>query len=123
APPVEQPAAPPAASVPRVDREGVPLPSGALARLGSSRMRHEDMVVAVAYAPDGKTLATRGLSSVRVWEAATGRLRSRFDLRKETTLAGVSYTADGRELVFVTTSPGAAVRRLDPATGRELRRV
>jgi RNA polymerase sigma factor (sigma-70 family) len=107
---------------PRVDREGVPLPPEVLARIGSSRMRHASMVISVAFAPNGKFLATRGLEGVRVWDANTGRLISKFDLPTDNTLTGISYSADGWELLVVTNSPGAAFRSLDPLTGKERRR-
>src|SRR5207248_7811389 len=71
--------------------------------------------------PDGRSLATRGLEGVRVWETATGRFISRFDLRKDNLLPAVSYSADGSELFFVTNSPGAALRSLDPTSGKEKR--
>jgi WD40 repeat protein len=70
-------AARPAAAPPPADRLGDPLPPRALARLGSVRLRHESRVVAAAFAPDGKTLATASSgftgSSIRLWDVATGR--------------------------------------------------
>src|SRR5262245_26733670 len=64
-------AAPPAA---RTDLLGDPLPDGALARVGTLRFRHLATIVSVAYAPDGKSVATGGRDGVvRVWDAATGR--------------------------------------------------
>jgi RNA polymerase sigma factor (sigma-70 family) len=56
------------------DRHGDLLPFGASARLGTVRLRHGDTVSSVAYAPDGKTIATGGGDEiVRLWEAATGK--------------------------------------------------
>ena len=40
-----------AADAPRVDRHGDPLPSGAVARLGTARLRDGALVTAVAFAP------------------------------------------------------------------------
>lgn len=56
-----------------------PLPAGALARLGSLRFRHQHAVVQVAFARDGKRLASASLDgTVRVWETATGKELHRF---------------------------------------------
>src|SRR5262249_54345890 len=56
------------------DRNGDLLPTSAAARFGTVRLRHGDTVSSVAYAPDGKTIATGGGDEVvRLWEAATGK--------------------------------------------------
>src|SRR5205085_2041422 len=72
----------PVAPQPRVDAEGVPLPPGVLARLGSSRMRHADGLRTILFSPDGKSLAasSRLADDVRIWDARTGRLIRRLDI-------------------------------------------
>jgi WD40 repeat protein len=51
-----------------------PLPEGALARLGSLRMRHGGAIMALAFSPDGKLLGTGGLDShSHVWQPEEGR--------------------------------------------------
>jgi WD40 repeat protein len=66
--------APTAAAEPRLDLRGDPLPEGALARLGTLRLRHP-LADHIAYTPDGRQLITSGDDgTVRVWEAATGKL-------------------------------------------------
>ena len=90
-----EPAPPP--HVVRFDADGVRLPPGAIARLGSTRFRHEFPVEHVAYSPDGRHLATACLGSVTVWDARTGRRvwaagREWFHYRR------VAYAADGKAL-------------------------
>jgi WD40 repeat protein len=72
----------PAAAQPRVDALGDPLPPGAVARLGTLRLRHlpaEDRwgdIEAIAISPDGKRLASLGgLSSPEshLWDVADGK--------------------------------------------------
>jgi WD40 repeat protein len=78
--------------------DGDPLPEGALARIGRSGMRHTDQAFAVAFAPDGKTLASGGDDRlIRLWDVGTGR-----ELRA---LAGhtdgvnaVAFSSDGKTL-------------------------
>jgi WD40 repeat protein/beta-lactamase regulating signal transducer with metallopeptidase domain len=75
----------PAAAGPEVpsqaatDSHGDPLPDGALARLGTMRLRHGADITFVAFAADGKTLITAGEDdTIRVWEIATGKEIRRF---------------------------------------------
>jgi WD40 repeat protein len=59
---------------------GERLPKGAIARMGSKRLRHGDAVVSAAYTPDGTALLTASRdSTVRLWALATGREICRFD--------------------------------------------
>ncbi|HQR42235.1 MAG TPA: hypothetical protein PLX97_06110, partial [Gemmatales bacterium] len=55
------------------DAQGDALPSGALARLGSLRFRHDAPITCQAITQDSRLIATGGGRSVRVWDAATGR--------------------------------------------------
>src|SRR5207302_559231 len=56
----------------KLDSYGDPLPTGALLRLGTTRLRQPGGCYCVALSPDGKRVASGGVYSVRVWDAATG---------------------------------------------------
>src|SRR5262249_46290190 len=58
----------------RTDREGVPLPAEAVARIGSTRLRHGWLPRNLDYSPDGKLLASYGWNRLRIWDAASGKL-------------------------------------------------
>jgi WD40 repeat protein len=81
---------------PRRAAAGDPLPDGAIARFGSARLRHGGPVYAVAFSPDGKSLAAGSIDGgLSLWDASDGRELVRF------TGAGggvraLAFTADGR---------------------------
>jgi WD40 repeat protein len=99
---------------PRLDAAGDPLSDGAIARVGTPRFRHAAPVQRVAFAPDGKALATGcDDGSVRLWETATGRLVRRFEPVKGG-VNGLSFSRDGKTLLY---SAGRITRLCDVATG------
>src|SRR5438309_1027930 len=50
------------------------LPSGALARMGTSRFRPGEIVYSVALSPDGQVVAAGSYNSaVRLWDTTTGK--------------------------------------------------
>jgi WD40 repeat protein len=119
---------PPAA---RVDAQGVPLPAGVVARLGSNRLRHVNGtgngVEWLAVAPDGRTVASASRTDgIRVWDTATGQQLRQFPNPPATAAyAGqrLAFAADGRDLLCMSTEKASAFLRLDPATGQERLRV
>jgi WD40 repeat protein/beta-lactamase regulating signal transducer with metallopeptidase domain len=62
------------------DLYGDPLPTGAIVRLGTTRLRHSGYLLSVTFSPDGQTLATVGNldPEIRLWEVSTGRLIRAF---------------------------------------------
>ncbi|MBO0698642.1 MAG: hypothetical protein J2P46_09625, partial [Zavarzinella sp.] len=110
------PAAPADEPRPGVDRFGDPLPPGAVARLGTDRLRHAGMGGeddSFAFRPDGKAVATWNESTVRLWDLADGRRLWEFDSRS--TVLAVTFSPDGKRLAACT---GSGVRLVDGATGR-----
>jgi WD40 repeat protein len=67
------------AEPPRTDRYGDPLPEGAIARLGTLRLRQEWPIGSVRFSADSSTVLTADAWEpvVRSWDASTGRPRRR----------------------------------------------
>lgn len=68
--------------VTKTDLHGEPLPTGALARIGSMRFRPEQSAGPgdVAYLPDGKSLiSVHGTAGATFWDASTGRESRRLE--------------------------------------------
>jgi RNA polymerase sigma factor (sigma-70 family) len=103
------------------DRNGDPLPEGAIARLGSARWRHGGRVQSVTFGPDGKTLASASWDgSVRVWEAGTGRELATFPERGHGISAlGVAYAPNGK--ILASCDNDKAIHLWDVATHKEIR--
>jgi WD40 repeat protein len=105
----------------RTDRYGDPLPEGAIARLGTLRLRHCSQVTSVAYSPDGRLLATGGFDNqVRLWRASTGKELFHFTLRETDSplAAHVAFSPDGT-LLAASRSGEGVVHLWDTATGKE----
>jgi RNA polymerase sigma factor (sigma-70 family) len=99
------------------DRQGDPLPPGALLRLGTLRFRHNTWVGSVAVSPNGKVIAISGSRRVRLWDAATGKELHRFDLPRsyETPLA---FSPNGK--ILATGSGDHIVRLWDSSSRKRL---
>lgn len=103
-----------AKQVARTDVYGDPLPPGALARLGTIRLRHDHNYgyLATALSPDGKTLATGGSRSLRLWSLADGKLL--WQVRENYHYGMMKFSPNGKWLFM------SGENLLDPATGRLL---
>lgn len=102
------------------------LPDGAVARIGSPRLRHAGDVVAAAFSPDGRLLATVSPAardkSVRVWDLADGTEKHRIPIAvnpHENSVryraAAVAFAPDGKRLLVLDVRE---FRAFDLASGR-----
>jgi RNA polymerase sigma factor (sigma-70 family) len=104
-------------SRPVVDRHGDPLPEGALARLGTVRLRQGGGIYHLALSRDGKLLATGGAEGVvRLWDTRTGQPIREFVDRGFIMAVGLS--PDARLIAWA--SSLTEVRVADVQTGKEL---
>jgi RNA polymerase sigma factor (sigma-70 family) len=112
-----------------VDAQGDPLPTGALARLGTVRFRHGGPVEALSLSADGKRLATGADDGViRIWNLETGQLLRRFDGLGAVVMGfSVALSPDGKSLATPARGPDGfgpeQVVLWDTATGQEIRRM
>jgi RNA polymerase sigma factor (sigma-70 family) len=126
----EAPAQP---AIPKGERKHKPaealLPEGAIARIGSPRLRHGGEVDAVAFSTDGRWLASASGAdkdrSVRVWDLADGAEKLRIPIevfsndRAGTRHFGavVGFSKDGQHLRVIDFN---SYRVIDRTTGRQV---
>jgi WD40 repeat protein len=104
-----------------VDAHGDPLPDRARARIGTTRFRHGDAVTAIAYAPDGRNVATASRdSTLRLWEVESGKELACFMGHRGAVLAAI-FIRDGKTLISGGTDGTVRLWRLTPR-GEEVRR-
>ena len=102
---------------PLTDCYGDPLPSEAVARFGTVRLRHSGEVNSVAPSPDGKLIASAASWNASVWDAATGQDLARF--RGKIRAGVVAFAADGKTLL--TGNGDGTVQQWDVATAKLVR--
>ena len=104
---------------PRTDVHGDPLPPGALARLGTIRLRH--LSPTVIFSADGKALLSAGGDgTIRTWEPATGKEKRRVRVQVTDGFAHPEvFVADGKTVAGMLSQDLCV---WDTATGKELKR-
>jgi RNA polymerase sigma factor (sigma-70 family) len=107
-----------AAPAPRADREGFPLPTEALARVGSARLRHGRYLSYLEYSPDGTLLASSGNGRLRIWDVRTGKLVREITVAERKMVWDRFFSADGKSVVVLDES---TFRWIDVRTGEEVR--
>jgi WD40 repeat protein len=109
---------------PKTDFYADPLPPGALARMGSAKLRH-DAYAEVAFARDGKTLISLGRDhTVCTWDVATGKMKSWRKLELppiDQNLNPRTVLSPSGELIAFTNKSGVTIH--DAATGKQRHRV
>jgi WD40 repeat protein len=115
----------PAAAFPRgpsVGPCGDLLPEGATARLGTLRLRHSDLICAIAFSPDGQFLVSGGLAAddrepnLRVWDQATTNFRHSCRIDGGEYVACLAFAPNGR--VFASGGSCGALQIWDPVSGK-----
>jgi WD40 repeat protein len=82
----------------RTDRNGDPLPTHALDRLGTLQLWHESCCV--AFSPDGKTLVSGGRDGIiRLWDRASGKETRCYDGAKHGVHC-LAFSSDGKTLAY-----------------------
>jgi WD40 repeat protein len=109
----------------KLDREGEPLPSGAIARMGTARLHYGNPLGPVVFTSDSKTLAVvvRKQESLRLLlsNAATGKVIREIKLA-HLAVRSILFTPDDRffallsaagEVEIISVTTGKTVRELD----------
>lgn len=113
-----QAAAKPEPPAERSDLYGDPLPPGALSRLGTLRWRQGlQQIHQFALAPDGKTIATAALSTVSLWDLATGRKLRHYEHGTTGDGSGVAFAPDGN---IIASAHDSKIHRWDVRKHEEL---
>jgi WD40 repeat protein len=103
----------------RLDRTGDPLPTGAIARIGTVRFRHGLQVYCVGFTPDGEQVVSSSQDgTLRVWDRASGKELQRLGNGNSfEAVQSFTISRDGRQLAF---GNGNAIVFFDLKKGKEL---
>jgi WD40 repeat protein len=81
---------------------------------------HENGVLAIAFSPDGKLLASAEYEDIRIWDVASSK-EIRHIPGNVNFLIGIAFTGNGKAIMAV--SANRAIHLWDVATGKEIRRT
>jgi RNA polymerase sigma factor (sigma-70 family) len=106
----------------RADGSSDPLPPDAIARLGTLRLRHSDLILGIGFSADARTLVAADRKGVYVWDTATGeKLRQVVVPPAGTQYQSVSVSADGKTAAVATNEgAGGIVQLWDASNGKKL---
>ena len=91
----------------RKDRYGDPLPPGAIARLGTVRLRHQGVISAAVFMPDGKTVIVADpAGGIISWDVASRRKIRQYNRTPLSIDEPLALSADDKTLVFCTWGGG-----------------
>jgi RNA polymerase sigma factor (sigma-70 family) len=109
------------ALTPRVNALGDPLPEGALARLGTTRLRHGGHIRYVSFTPDGKRLLTQGSDGmVRLWDTTTGKELRHLADEGEGKLGAAALSPDGKRVAAAVEGPNGCIHIWDLENGTKI---
>jgi WD40 repeat protein len=109
---------------PAKDIHGDPLPEGAVARLGTSRFRHDDTIVFAAFLPGGKNVLSVSVDGVVcAWEFPSGKQIRRVDTLADSGafFSSATLSPDGKHLTVF--SDDGFLHILDWANSKEIGKV
>jgi WD40 repeat protein len=120
-----------APAAPRTDPYGDPLPDGAVSRIGTTRMLHDDTLTWADFSADGKRLVTGGMygeRQVHVWDVATGQRVALLPTKAGNETWAVAASSDGKRAAAILSTPGKDAYRMwlkvwDVASGKKIAEV
>jgi WD40 repeat protein len=92
------------------------LPKGAIARLGTTMLRHAPgQLKALSYSPKGGIFATGGHKAIIIWDAKSATARTRIPVDYPVTVRSLDFFPDGTRLAISKIIPmaGSAVEIID----------
>jgi WD40 repeat protein len=103
-----------------VDLDGLPLPEGARAVLGTTRFRHPGSVTWLSALDDKHLLSLCSDGHIRVWDAETGRQLKQFLPKSDYLRVSVAALSPDRK-TLATGGTDFFLRLWDTTTGKEIR--